>query len=703
MQKMHAPTTREAAPPAGSPLARPGLFDRYRPSAVAALVATRPFHALLETDWFASLLLWALPDFFGDATDALAMLDESLLHEAVERIQPVTAAELEDEFPVLSELAGKLGLAHEETLVLAFLAQAQGDPFWEQWDECLGLGTRRRNAGQLAAALGLGADTVRRALETDGSLMSSSLFAQKFAIRHAKPLDHFALCPEFDADMLRSNAAWNEFFRARFDIAAPRERAFDFSHLEDDLPIATGLLQGALRAGLQGTHVLLYGPPGTGKTTLAFELARRLSAELLVVRKEFAPSSASDGEERLRNFELGQRLGSAGPVCLMLFDELEDLLPGDGPLNGPRAEHGRAHKGWICQVLEQARTPTIWTGNAIRGIDPAILRRFSLTLEVGVPPRSFRRRLLGEALAPHGISAAWCDRTARHDCLTPAMTAQLRELAGALPLTGAGLEALLDRWLVERLRALGRTHLPPAAEPGRFHSKLLNVDTNPAHLIAGLGRSGEGRLCLHGPPGTGKTAFAQHLAERLDRPVLLRRGSDLRSAYVGETERNVAQMFTQAARNGAVLILDEADSFLSARSGRQQRWEMNEASEFLMQLESFRGIFCATTNRFEDLDPAFLRRFDLKVRFDYLNVTQRETFIKNLLRAAGCSVRLKAATRQRLARLHQLTPGDFSAASRKLRLSGQAVSQDSLISALVHEAACKTMHRGRPIGFRWGE
>lgn len=699
MQKTHPPTERQTLPPAGPPTARPGLFDRYRPSAVAALVGAYSFQALLETDWFPALLLCALPDFLGDATDALAMLDETHLYQAVARIQPVSAAELEAAFPVLSELAAKLGLAHEESLVLAFLAQAQGDPFWEQWDGHLGHGTRRRSAGHLAAALGLGADTVRRALESDSPLMSSSLFAQKFFIRHAKPLDHFALCPEFDADMLRSSAAWSDFFRARFDIAAPRQRAVDFSHLEDDLRTATGLLQGALRAGLPGTHVLLYGPPGTGKTTLAFELARRLGAELLVVRKEFALSGPSDGEERLRNFNLGQRLGSAGAVSLMLFDELEDLLPAEGP----GAEHGRAHKGWICQALEQARVPTIWTANAIRGIDPAILRRFSLTLQVGVPPRSFRRRLLGEALAPHGISAPWCDRLARLDCLTPAMTAQLSELAVALPLTGAELEVALDRWLAERLRAQGRTMLPPVAAPCRFRCELLNTDTNPQRLIEGLGRSGEGRLCLHGPPGTGKTAFAQHLAERLDLPVLLRRGSDLRSAYVGETERNLAQMFTQAARDGAVLILDEADSFLSTRSGRHQRWEANETSEFLVQLESFRGIFCATTNRFEDLDPAFMRRFDLKIAFDYLDEAQRERFMKNLLRKAGYPVRLKAATRQRLARLDELTPGDFSAASRKLRFSGQAVSQDNLLSALVHEVACKNIHKGRPIGFRWAE
>ena len=89
-----------------------------------------------------------------------------------------------------------------------------------------------------------------------------------------------------------------------------------------------------------------------------------------------------------------------------------------------------------------------------------------------------------------------------------------------------------------------------------------------------------------------------------------------------------------------MLILDEADSFLSTRSGRYHRWEMNETTEFLAQLEGFQGIFCATTNRFEDLDPAFMRCFDMKIRFDYLVNAQREMLMKQTLRELGCSVYL---------------------------------------------------------------
>jgi SpoVK/Ycf46/Vps4 family AAA+-type ATPase len=397
----------------------------------------------------------------------------------------------------------------------------------------------------------------------------------------------------------------------------------------------------------------------------------------------------------LHNFNLAQRLG-AGICDLVLFDELEDLLPRAEPWQS----RGRAHKGWICEVLEGARIPTVWTCNSIQGIDAAILRRFSLVLEVPVPPRSVRRALLGKALAKHDVSESWCDRIARLDYLTPAMIAQFEELAEALPPTTAAREQALDRWLAEQLKAMGRQLPLPSNDGVRFRSSWLNVDAAPDRLIEGLRKIGVGRLLLHGPPGTGKSAFAQHLAEQLDLPAMARRGSDLRSMWVGETERNVAGIFEQAEREGALLILDEAESFLSHRENRRQRWELNEATEFLVRLENFQGIFCATTNRPQDIDVAFMRRFDLKLRFGYLDSGQREACMRQALRDLGCPSRLSKRTRTRLAEIEELTPGDFVVVRRRLRLAGESVTQAGLLSALVHEVSCKNFHRSRPIGFR---
>lgn len=87
---------------------------------------------------------------------------------------------------------------------------------------------------------------------------------------------------------------------------------------------------------------------------------------------------------------------------------------------------------------------------------------------------------------------------------------------------------------------------------------------------------------------------------------------------IGVAEKNMAKMFQDAANEGAVLLLDEADTFLQDRKGAQRSWEISAVNEMLTQMESFEGIFIASTNLMSSLDEAALRRFDLKMRFDYL-------------------------------------------------------------------------------------
>jgi len=69
------------------------------------------------------------------------------------------------------------------------------------------------------------------------------------------------------------------------------------------------------------------------------------------------------------------------------------------------------------------------------------------------------------------------------------------------------------------------------------------------------------------PPGTGKSLLARHAADELGKPLILKRASNLLDKYLGETERRIAAMFEQARDEDAVLVPDEADSFIADRSG----------------------------------------------------------------------------------------------------------------------------------------
>ena len=232
---------------------------------------------------------------------------------------------------------------------------------------------------------------------------------------------------------------------------------------------------------------------------------------------------------------------------------------------------------------------------------------------------------------------------------------------------------------------------------------LTNVESRFAlpRIVEALRRRGLGTLCLYGPPGTGKTALAEHIAAELQRPLLVRRASDLSSKFVGETEQNMARMFADAEAEEAVLLLDEADSFLRSRRRAERSYEVTEVNEMLQGMERFAGIFVCTTNLFEELDEAALRRFTFKIGFKPLTVEQRERmFVAEALEGTGEPT---AEQRTRLARLDALTAGDFAAVKRQIDVLGEAFDGDGFLSQLEAEHRVKPeVRERRGIGFGAG-
>jgi SpoVK/Ycf46/Vps4 family AAA+-type ATPase len=485
----------------------------------------------------------------------------------------------------------------------------------------------------------------------------------------------------------------------------------DFQFVADDLAVLGTLLRQAVARQQAGVNVLLYGPPGTGKTELAKVAAQAAALDLYEVEYADRDGNSLSGRDRYRSLQISQQFLKASQNVALLFDEVEDVFPPlstdtvqlmarlDAALDAPTSG-SVSGKAWVNQILETNPVPVIWITNRIEQIDPAFRRRFQYHLELKSPPPGARLGLVQRALADVPVSAEFAARLAERRGLTPA---QIRTAVRFAQLAGdaSSAEGLIERQLQNADKALGHASRERGPRPvvTRYALDLLNVESRfeIPRVVEALRRRGCGNLCFYGPPGSGKTALAEHIAQSLARPLMVRLASDLASKYVGETEQNMAKMFEAAEQENAVLLLDEADSFLRSRRMAERNYEVSEVNEMLAGMERFAGIFICTTNLFEELDEAALRRFAFKIRFKALRPEQRETMFAH---EAGVAA-LSAEQRERLAALDQLTPGDFAAVRQQLEILGEALTADEFLSQLEAEHRVKPevrMRRG--IGFR---
>ena len=498
-------------------------------------------------------------------------------------------------------------------------------------------------------------------------------------------------------------------------------KSSDFEFVGDDVQVLVHLLRKAQATKAQGVNVLMYGPPGTGKTELAKVVATEAGLDLFEVEYADRDGNSLSGRDRYRSMQIAQVFLKGSQEAALLFDEVEDVFPPisvDAAGLMARAEqqampagmgHSVSGKAWVNQILESNPVPTIWVTNRIEQIDPAFRRRFAYHLELKSPPPGAREQLIRKSLADVAVSDEFVAKLTERKGLTPAQirtAVRFADLAhvGEVP-GGEAFEALIERQLKNSDAALGRKADTGTSKGRRqvttYDLGMLNVESRfeIPRIVEALKARGHGALCFYGAPGTGKTALGEYIAQQMDQPLIIKQASDLVSKYVGETEQNMAAMFEEATQEKAVLLLDEADSFLLDRRGAQRSYEVTEVNEMLQQMERHHGVFICTTNLLDRIDQAALRRFTFKIKFKPLTAEQRERmFVTEAL--GGKADLLTSDLRRRLSKLEQLCPGDYAAVKRQTDILAAEFSPDEFLDQLEAEHRIKPeVREQRGMGF----
>lgn len=455
--------------------------------------------------------------------------------------------------------------------------------------------------------------------------------------------------------------------------------AENFLHLSDAFRNVQDLLQKSGQSKTRGVNVLVVGNVGCGKTSFAKSVA--LDAGLRLYSG--LGSDASPDTRRNTLCQMQKMLKNVSGVAL-LCDDAEDIL-------GQEKYSMRGNdKLSLHKLLEENATPVVWVVSTIEPIPNSCLRRFSLTVKMSTPDEDVRKDVWAGVFKKHNLEFDY-DKLSEKIKEMDVPLAMLDNAVHNAEITGN--PDMVPYTLNSLIKTLhGKEPEGKKTEPkDTFNPGLINTDTDLNMLATRIAtkKLRKFSLCLYGAPGTGKTAYAEHLAKVLGMPIVKKRASDLKGSYVGETEKNIARAFAEARAKQALLVFDEADSFLQDRNKATRPWEISSVNEMLTQMGTADFPFVCTTNLMDSLDTASLRRFTFKVKYDFLTPHQVVIAFNEFFGQTVNESDIKKCV--------NLTPGDFVVVKNKAEIL-DITETNELLDMLLQEQSVKS-HNVQKIGF----
>ncbi len=454
--------------------------------------------------------------------------------------------------------------------------------------------------------------------------------------------------------------------------------------------LAERIAESLQRRGSPLPLVQLTGNDGPGQRDVAAAVAAQLGLRLFVLAAGDIPANPMERHALERLWEREASLISAA-----LLVEQQDAPAGHAALT----------------FLERVVGVTL-----VAGPEPLPCRREDLRAAVPKPTRTEQRALWQQAVgqAAPELGPVLEGLAAEFRFSSDEIQRLARSVCGGVPDPAEAGAALLWR----ACRGHHRSQLGNLAQriesaacwddlilPEAQQDTLRRIASQVQHRLtvyehwgfASQGNRGLGISVLFaGESGTGKTMAAEVLARELQLDLYRINLAAVVSKYIGETEKNLAQVFEAAEDSGAILLFDEADALFGKRSEVKDSHDRHaniEVSYLLQRMESYRGLAILTTNQKDALDAAFQRRLRFVVSFPFPDAEQRAAIWRRVFPAG---TPLDGVDPNQLARL-QMAGGNIRnialAAAFLAAEAGTPVGMEQLLAAAQSEAS----KRERPL------
>jgi len=383
----------------------------------------------------------------------------------------------------------------------------------------------------------------------------------------------------------------------------------------------------AERYGIEWNGILLHGPPGVGKTFFARAIAGEYDLNLMHVSTGDLIGGIQG--QSAQNIDKAFQMAAQNLPCLLFFDEFDSIAQRRD--NSPDQESRRTVNQLLTSLeayRDERRLLVMAATNDVSHLDPAVIRpgRFDRQIRIDLPDAKARGAIFKAELddRPTAEDVELAELVRRTEGLTPAAIAKIVDTA-ALDVfreaTESGQSLQLDT--AHMLRAIERQggQDRPLVEHWTWDSLILDpaikaqlqqlqaVIEDPEAAVR-FGVEPPTGLLLAGPPGTGKTSVAKVLAAQAKSSFYPISGADVISKWVGESERNIRQLFERARNNKpSIVFIDEIDAVAASRG--QVETNDSHVNQLLSEIDGVsgqRGVFViGATNRPDQLDPALLR------------------------------------------------------------------------------------------------